>query len=84
MLSCDRVSDKFTSTEGMHLAPGFVLSYVPPMARGLTSAAHASTMSAASGDWSRQVAIGSEDDWRVAVHTCGPKLVLRIGDAGSP
>ncbi|VDB85719.1 unnamed protein product [Peniophora sp. CBMAI 1063] len=79
-----RVTDKFTSTEGMHLAPGFALSYVPPMARGHAQAAHGSTMSAASGDWSRQVVIRSEDDWRVAVYTCGPKLVLRIGDAGSP
>ncbi|KZV63887.1 hypothetical protein PENSPDRAFT_738564 [Peniophora sp. CONT] len=80
-----RVSDKFTSTEGMHLAPSFALAYVPPMARGL-SRAHGSTMSASSGDWSRQSVIGSEDDWRVAVHTCGPKLVLRIGngEAGSP
>jgi hypothetical protein len=78
-----RVADKFVHTEGVALAPCFALAYVPPVS-GRASAretpVRGSTASAATADWSRQSLIVCDEDWAVAIATCGHKLVLRVAE----
>ncbi|KAI0067298.1 hypothetical protein BV25DRAFT_1819625 [Artomyces pyxidatus] len=73
-----RIYDKFARQEGIPLSSEFTLAYVPPITSVKGDRPRASTVSAASSDWARQVAITSAEQWEVAVASCGTKVVLRI------
>ncbi|KAI0052252.1 hypothetical protein FA95DRAFT_1553570 [Auriscalpium vulgare] len=74
-----RVYDKFARQEGLPLSAAFTLAYVPPIVSGVRGERpRASTVSAGSADWARQVPIATAEEWQIAVASCGQKIMLRI------
>jgi hypothetical protein len=74
-----RLQDKFAHTEGISLRGAFALAYVPPaVGAGGKRMSTMSSASMGSVDWSRVLPLRDEEEWAIAVASCGSKITLRV------